>query len=169
MDNIRQEKLKSSVRQESAKAPEKKKSPESKEIKNKAKEILQTAESAESQEGVELGEGKISETAGEDKVYAPMSGVKAYTADQIEAIRAKLLAAVPPQEVMIKQIKRKLIKQEKALQKKKKNLQKKADRRAFELTIVVAQLRKIREYFSMLVHATYEMVKHLWLKIVHGI
>ncbi len=145
---------------------------ETKEIKKKASKVLESrgAEAAEGQEGVELSEGKISETVGEDKAHAPQGqGAKTYTADEIEVIRAKLLAALPPQEVMIKQIKRKLYRQEDVLTKKMKKYRRKAHRHAFELTIVVGKLREIHAYFTMLAHATYELIKHLWLKIVHGV
>lgn len=145
---------------------------EAKEVKKRASEVLESrgAEAAEGQEGVELSEGKVSETAGEDKAYAPAGqGAKAYTADEIEAIRAKLLAALPPQEVMIKQIKRKLYKEEAVLTKKMKRYRRKAHKHAFELTIIVGKLREIHAYFTMLAHATYELIKHLWLKIVHGV
>lgn len=142
------------------------------EIKKKAADVVKTesAETAETQEGVEMAEGRVSESASEDKSRAAQTGGKrSYTADEIEAIRAKLLAALPSQDVMLKQIKRTLYSEEKTLMKKMKRARKQAHKRAFELTIIVAQLRKIREYFSILVHATYEMVKNLWLKIVHGV
>lgn len=141
-----------------------------KEVKQKASKVLESesAEAAEGQEGVELSEGKVSEVSSEDKAYAPAGSGKAYSADEIEAIRAKLLAALPPQEVMIRQIRKKLGQQEKNLTKRMKKLQKKSHTNAFHLTIVVSQLRKIREYFSKLAHATYELIKHLWLEIVHG-
>lgn len=142
------------------------------EVKKKAAEVMHSdsVEAVEGQEGVEGLDGKISEVSSEDKAHAPAAtGGKSYSADEIEAIRAKLLAALPPQDVMIKQIRKKLYKEEKVLTKRMKKLQKKAHTHAFHLTLVTAQLRKVREYFSMLAHATYEMIKHLWLKIVHGV
>ena len=157
---------------ESGKTPEKGKPLGSKEIKRKAVEAvrIEGAETSEAAEGAEGFEGKISEVAGEQKAYAPQGiGQKSYTADEIEAIRAKLLAALPPQEVMIRQIRKKLRRDEKVLTKRLKKLRKKSHTHAFYLAIVVAQLRKIQEFFEMLAHATYEMVKRLWLKIVHGV
>lgn len=142
------------------------------EVKEKTGKVLrsESAEAAESSEGVERGDGRVSETASEDKAFAPATGGQAaYTADEIEAIRAKLLAALPSQEIMVRQIKSRLIAEEKVLTKRMKKLQKKAHLHAFQLTEVVAQLRRLREYFSMLAHATFELVKHLWLKIVHGV
>lgn len=173
MDNSSPEKLRPSITTErERKAPSHK--PETvKEVHKKTSEVMKQGEAAESAEGmagVESFEGKVSEVAGENKSFAPTAGFgKNYSADEIEAIRAKLLAALPPQEVMIKQIRRKLYAQEKVLTKRMKKLKKKAHKHAFQLTIVVMQLRKLREYFSMLVHATYEIIKHLWLKIVHGV
>lgn len=154
----------------SVRTPEK--SSVSQETGKRTAEILKTesAEAAEGQEAVELSEGKISEQTSEDKRYAPYTGAgRGYSADQIEAIRAKLLAAIPPQEIMVKQIKNKLFKDRRDLAKRMKKVIGKADRKAFELNIIVAQLRKISEYFSLLAHATYELVKTLWLKIVHGV
>lgn len=141
-----------------------------KEVGQRAKDVLGTEGAAESQAGVEMNEGKVSEVSTEDKAYAPAAGgAKAYSADEIEAIRAKLLAALPPQEVMIREIRKKLRQEEKVLNQRLKKYRKHAHTKAFQLTLVVAQLRKLREYFSVLLHATFELVKHLWLKIVHGV
>lgn len=156
-----------------AKKPETKESPAaSRDVKTKASEVLRsdTAEGKDGAEDAEMGSGKVSEGLGEDKAHAAQTGGKAQRSDdEIEAIRAKLLAAIPPQAVMIKQIKNKLLKEERVLTKRMGKLRKRSHREAWQLTIVVAKLRKIREYFSTLAHATYEMVKHLWLKIVHGV
>lgn len=139
-------------------------------VKQKAAEVISTAESVEDQEGIESGD-RVSEAMSEDKKSGPQTsgGKKSYSQDEIEAIRAKLLAALPPQEVMIKQIRKKLVKNEKVLTKKMRSLQRNSHMEAYQLNIVVAQLRRVREYFAMLAHATYEMIKHLWLKIVHGV
>ena len=156
---------------ESVKAPQK---PEAaKEVSKKASEVMNThggVESKEGQESAEFNLGNVSENAGEDQENAGVGAAsKAYTADEIETIRAKLLAALPSQKVMVEQIRKKLYKEEKVLEKRMKKLQGRADRNAFELTILVRQLRKVREYFAVLAHATFEMIKHLWLKIVHGV
>lgn len=173
MDNTSpysREKLESQTSSEAVKPLPKK--PEGlKEVKKTAEKVLraETAEAYEGQEGAEFSEGKVSESASEDKTHAPQTGASSYSVDQIEAIRAKLLAALPPQEIMIKQIKKTLHRREKILTERMKKLQKKSHLHAFHLNIIVAQLRRIREYFSMLAHATYELIKHLWLKIVHGV
>lgn len=142
------------------------------EVARATSEVIQTdgIDANEGQEGVEAGLGRVSEGASEDKNKAAQGGAKrVYSNDEIEAIRAKLLAALPPQEVMIREIRKKLYNQEKILTKRMKSLQKHSHTQAFHLTIVISQIRKVREYFSILAHATYEMIKHLWLKIVHGV
>lgn len=173
MDTQAREKLESRPFSESPKGPEKQtERPSDKNVKEKASELLQsdTVEAAEGQEGAEMADGKVSEMAAEDKAKASQGGAKKkYSDDEIEAIRAKLLAALPSQAMMVKQIRKKLQREEKVLVKRMKKLQKKSHVNAFQLTIVVAQLRKVREYFFLLAHATFEMVKHLWLKIVHGV
>lgn len=139
-------------------------------VKKRTHEVRQTLESAEITETAEAGGETISESAGEDKARGPTGGaIKSYSTDQIEAIRAKLLKALPPQEVMIRDIRKKLNFEEKNLTKKIKRLRKQAHTHAFELTNLVMQLRNIREFFATLAHATYEIIKHLWLKIVHGV
>lgn len=174
MDNASREKLHSQEASQSQKGPESQgeKQLGTKEVKQKTSELLksQGVDAAEDQEGAEFSEGKVSEVSSEDKAHAAQGGAgKAYSSDEIEAIRAKLLAALPPQEDMIRQIRKKLGQQEKILTKRMKKLQKKPHRNAFHLTVIVSQLRKVREYFSKLAHATYELVKHLWLEIVHGV
>ncbi|MFA6521562.1 MAG: hypothetical protein WCT53_04215 [Candidatus Gracilibacteria bacterium] len=143
-----------------------------KEAGKKASDVLgaNSVDNAESQDGAEAIDGKISESAGEDKSkYAAGQGKAKRTDDEIEAIRAKLLAAIPPREVMIKQITKKLRQEEKKLTKEFGKLSKTAHKNAFQLNIVVMQLRKVKDYFAILAHATYELIKHLWLKIVHGV
>lgn len=168
-----QEKLRHADRGTSEKSATPQKPEAAKEVSKKASDVMQSRGGAESKDGKESTEfsiGNVSENAGEDKENAGAGGgAKNYTADEIEAIRAKLLAALPSQEVMIKQIRKKLFKEEKILEKRMKKLQKSAHKNAFQLTVVVRQLRKVREYFSLLAHATFEMLKHLWLKIVHGV
>lgn len=168
MDTKSQEKLRLDGGLESpGRGAEKQKPKESKEVKKKTAEVLQ-ADGIEDQEGLETG--KVSEQTSEDKSTAPAaSGGKTYSNDEIEAIRARLLKALPPQAVMIRQIRKKLVSDEKVLTKRMNKLRKKAHLHAYEMTKLVMQIRKIKEYFSMLAHATYEMIKHLWLKIVHGV
>ena len=95
MGNEAKEQLRPRVSTDAKKAPEK--SLKDKETGRKAAEILKSegVEANEGQEGTEAM-GKVGEEASEDKRYAPYTGSGAgYSADQIEIIRAKLLAALP--------------------------------------------------------------------------
>lgn len=170
MDKALPEKLRPRITQKKD-AEQREKSLETRGVKERAAEVftVPSQEALEVQEGIESG--KISEVTTEDKAQTPVpAGTrKVYSTDEIEAIRAKLLATLPPQEVMVKQIRKKLKKQEALLTKKMKQLQRRSHQNAFYLTIVIAKLRKIQEYFSLLAHATFELIKHLWLKIVHGV
>lgn len=125
----------------------------------------------ESIEGtLELRGGKVSEEISEDKKKAPSSkGGKAITFDEREALRAKLLASLPSEAVMRKQILTVLQKKERVLMREQRRLVRLAYRAAYQLNTVVARLREIRRYFAMIAHATFDIVKHLWLKIVHGL
>lgn len=140
-------------------------------LANKAAELIGKDASLEGQEGSGNVDGNISEDVGEDKNTGSQGGVHggALTDEEKEELRAKLLASVPTQEVMIKEIRKKLISQERHLIKKITKLESKAHKNAFQLTIMVQQLRMVREYFRQIARATYELVKHLWLKIVHGV
>lgn len=143
-----------------------------KDVHNRAHEVLQGNEdSVDASEGAE-GDGRVSENEGnasENKSSTHGSAAKARTTDEIEAIRARLLKSAPSQETMVKQIKKHLYKEERQLEKELSSLEGKAAKNAYEMANVVAKLRKLKEYFSILAHATFELVKHLWLKIVHGV
>ena len=140
-------------------------------IKGNATEIIGQIESDEDTESsAEFSEGKVSEKVKEDKKQGSAGkGGKIMTQDEIDAIRAKLLSNLPPQTIMMKQIKNKLVKQEKVLYREYRKYKKMGTKAAFQLNIVVAQLRKIKEYFGILANATFDIIKNLWLKIVHGV
>lgn len=125
-------------------------------------------EDGETAEGLKMGD--VSEETTEDKKRASGSGVAATKSDdEIAAIRAKLLANLPTEKVMVRQIKAKLIKDEKRLNKEYSKAMRLGQKAAFRLVQVVAQLRKINDYLAMLANATFDVVKQLWLKIVHGV
>lgn len=174
MNSVKPEKLKAAEHAETKKeASERTEIGATKTVQEGASRIIDTAgvESAEGKDaGLELSEGKVSEIATEQRKKAASSGIPVTrTADEVEAIRAKLLQNLPPAEVMVAQIKQSLRRDQKQLQKHFKKAQKIGDKAAFQLNVIVAQLRKIREYFAMLANATFEVLKQLWLKIVHRV
>lgn len=143
---------------------------ESKDIQKGASDVLKNGESDEGSEDSESADGNVSENASDDKSKAGQGGgKKKYTDDEIEAIRAKLLASAPPHEMMVKEIRKKLFKEEHQLEKECSKYLARADKNAYELSVVVRKMRQVKAYLAIIAHATYEMVKHLWLKIVHGV
>lgn len=164
------EKLKISQKSSSKEAFSAKEIQEAREVKESAGEIVKTIESREGMGVAEIVEGKIAEKAKEGKKVVPAGSFPAVrTADEIEAIRTKLLQNLPSQEIMVKQIKRKLKVDERALTKQFKKIRKMGHKAAYQLNIVVAKLRKVREYLAILANATFEVIKQLWLKIVHDV
>lgn len=138
------------------------------EVRSQATEVLGDSESSEEAEG----DGRVSENTSEDKSKQSQGSAKttkAMTDDEKEQLRAKLLASPPTPETMQKEIRRVLMKQEHALEKEKASLERQAHKNAYKLTQVMGQLRVVKDYFNQLARATYEVVKHLWLKIVHGV
>lgn len=174
MASVKPEKLKASetaeARREEAASREIR---EAKEIHEGAARVVERAVEpvTEGKEAaLEFVEGKVSEIATEQRKKAAFGGMPvARTADEIEAIRAKLLQNLPPRDVMVAQIKQTLRRDQRHLQKQYEKAKRLGDKAAYQLNIIVAQLRKIREYFAMLVNATFEVLKQLWLKIVHKV
>lgn len=173
MDQKGKERLQTLEAGESKEAPQKSEIGGTKEIQKEAASVVETAgvEAVQGKEaGVELSEGKVGEQVSELKKKGPAGAWPATkTADEIETIRARLLQNLPSHEIMMHQIKQTLRRQEKDLQKQYKKVRRMGDKAAYKLNIVVAQLRKIREFLSVLANATFEMIKNLWLKIVHGV
>lgn len=154
-------------RQQHASSKEVKKPEAAEKVHKQTSEVLGKDEV---EAGTEFSMGTVAEGAQEDKSKAGQGGGgQAKGDDDVEAIRAKLLARVPPQEVMVRQIKKKLYGEQHKLLRHVGDLSRRADKNAYLLTEIIKKLRVVREYFSVLAHATYEMVKHLWLKIVHGV
>jgi hypothetical protein len=143
-------------------------------------EVARTIENAATAE-VTSESGEISEKQREDdkKQMSGGNGAKQQkkdiSAEEVEAIRSKLLAQISkmgPQKakrMMVSQIKAKLSTKERHLEKEYRKLSRMGHKAAYRLVQVVARLRKVREYFSKLADATFEVMKQLWLKIVHNV
>lgn len=142
-------------------------------VKKGAESVLgAAAEGADSNEDGGEAMGNVSESNSEDKKTGSQGGAKggkAMTTDEIEQLRAKLLASAPPQTDMVKQIRRVLSDQEHKLEDEFSDLASNPQKDPAKFVEVVSKMRQIRVYFDSMLNATYEYVKHLWLKIVHGI
>ncbi len=141
-------------------------------VKQGAESVLGATESADSNEDGGEAMGNVSESNSEDKKQASQSGAKGgktMTTDEIEQLRAKLLANAPAQTDMIRQIKKVLNDQEHKLENDFSRLVSNPQKNPEKFVEVVSKMRQIRVYLDSMLNATYEYVKHMWLKIVHGI
>lgn len=124
-------------------------------------------------EGIaETGTEKISEqreTASEQKGIGHVQSQTQGAAQQVQsaAIKAKLLERLPAERVMKREIRGNLNGQINHLMKSAKKAEKRDD--YFELNRIVALIRSLKDSLSDLMYATYEMIKNLWLKVMHGI
>ncbi len=82
-------------------------------------------------------------------------------------IKAKLLQNLPSEKRMVKDIENTLSKEMKVLRKRANMAIKLGN--AFEFTNIIAKIREMKNTIANLAHATYEMIRNIWLKIVHGI
>lgn len=83
--------------------------------------------------------------------------------------RAELINSQPTQKDMIVDIQKTLNSKLEDLFEKKKKLQKKNLVAISEFNDVVSQIRNVNNLLGKVAHASYEALKALWLKIVHGI
>jgi hypothetical protein len=92
---------------------------------------------------------------------------KKMTKKEAEALKKKLMRELPPPRAMIREIRAHVHHEIKMLEKQAA----KAERagKFKELADSVSRMRELRVMLYDLLHATAEMVKNLWLKVVHGI
>lgn len=84
--------------------------------------------------------------------------------------KAQLLKELPPEPKMRKEVKFALKNEISNLEKQKNRMISNPLNNNFnQLNIIVQKLRELKHIFATLAQATYEMLKNLWLKYVHGI
>ena len=135
------------------------------------------AKVAETVEGLDVMTGaekvsEVKEKASEQKpVQKTQTGTKQQakktTAESEAAIKERLLKKLPAPVIMKHQIKHELNKEVSKLKSQARQANRKGA--AYELNKIVARLRELKELISSLAHATYEYIRNLWLKVVHGI
>lgn len=129
---------------------------------------------AESMSGVEINVGsKLSEIVStlppEEKAAAPIATRKSHklTAQQL---RDKLLASLPSERKMKAEIASQIKREVSDLQSKAKTMVYfSGSVNYFELNNILAKIRELTDILYSLVKATFEMIKNLWLRFVHGI
>jgi hypothetical protein len=70
---------------------------------------------------------------------------------------------------MVSDIRRKVSLELKSLEMKESRAKRKGVKAAKEYNEVVAQIRGLRKILASMAQATYDQLKKLWLKVVHGI
>ncbi|OIP81797.1 hypothetical protein COW94_01985 [Candidatus Peregrinibacteria bacterium CG22_combo_CG10-13_8_21_14_all_44_10] len=123
-------------------------------------------DASETTEFVDKLPGESGEKSSEDDSQSSGSGATAQDdgtdAAALEGIEAMTL---PPRNVMKREVRNALIKEEGRLRNEASQYSRQGD--YFELNNVLAKIREIRFTLAELVRATYENLKSLWLKYVY--
>ena len=140
-------------------------------LKSNATSVLEGVDGAESAEG---GDGKIAEKAHEGVGEHRQSTAGKFqqfqtqmTAAQADALKKKLLEIPPERRQMIREIQKHIHREIKVLQKDAHRCQKQGKFK--ELNELVRRMRELTDLLNRLARATADVVKNLWLKVVHGI
>ena len=118
-----------------------------------------TGEVAEKKEGI--GENRQA-TGGKFQQFS-----KKMTDEEAESLKKKLLEKPPMRREMVQEIRSHIHKEIIQLEKAAGRYKRKGKFR--ELAYTVRRIRELRGILSDLFNATAEMVKNLWLRVVHGI
>lgn len=133
--------------------------------------LPETTEIAEKIEAVEIPSEKVTENVSEKRDKKGDSAAFAsQKASQVKKIREELLKNPPSEKQMRREVEMALGKEIKKLQKQTNAIiYNPANRDFHKLNIVVQKLREFRRILASLAQVTYEMLKNLWLRFVHGI
>lgn len=139
-------------------------------IKPAPKGIQNGTENLENAEVRNVVSEITSETASEEGNADGTSAAQAASQAQraaFEEHKKALIASKPPAEEMVRDINAKLKQEKKYLKTDERKYRRMGDLN--NLGKIIARLREINESMATVAHATYELLKKLWLKIVHGI
>ena len=139
-------------------------------IKSAPKGVQNGTENLENAEVRNVVSEITSETAGEENTGSSTSAAQIASQAQraaFEEEKKALIASNPPEEEMMRDINIKLKKEKNDLKGDERKYRRTGDLN--NLGKIVARLREINETMATVAHATYEILKKLWLKIVHGI
>lgn len=146
------------------KSPEKSAKKDSREVKEAVrvgKEALGTIESIESVEAT----GEVSEVSSAKKEGGMQGTISGMTYAQV---KAALLQNMPTEREMVKQIETQIRQEIKVLHKRAmKMVAQKGS--FFEINNIMKKVRELRGILAMLAKASYEALKTLWLRFVHGV
>lgn len=92
---------------------------------------------------------------------------KKMTKQEAEDLKKRLLKDLPPSKTMIKEIRAHVRQEIKHLEREAARAERNGKFK--ELSDTVSRMRELRIMLFDLLHATAEIIKNLWLKVVHGI
>lgn len=127
-------------------------------------------ESSDSSEDGAESLGHVSEKSSEGKESKGDSATTSKGDDgsaAVASVRQQIINSKPTKKQMLNDIHKHFKKEQKMLHKKLIRCARRED--WHEYTGAMARLRQIRDMLSNLVHATYDALKNVWLKVVHGI
>jgi len=145
-------------------ASEKPAQKESREVKEAVTAGKEAVEAIEGMESVEAT-GEVSEANSSRKEGGKQGMISGMTYAQV---KAALLNNLPEESKMRGQIKTEIEKEIKYLHKKAMKMVGKKDN-FFELNNVMKKIRELRGILAMIAKASYDALKTLWLRFVHGV
>ncbi|KKR07011.1 MAG: hypothetical protein UT33_C0006G0087 [Candidatus Peregrinibacteria bacterium GW2011_GWC2_39_14] len=113
----------------------------------------------------------VSELPPEQKQTSPAGGGTTHKSHKLTAaqMRAKLLANLPSEKRMKTDISTEIEKEVEELKSKAKSMRYFGPANYYEMNNIIAKIHELNDILSSLVTATFEMLKSLWLRFVHGI
>jgi hypothetical protein len=134
--------------------------------------VENTGEAIETIQFNESGNERVSERVHEGKEIkgdAKRSTTRSSkgTEESIAAVKERLLERLPRERVMKREIKSTVDNEIQSLFKNAKKAERSGN--IFLLNNIVAKIRELKNLLANLAYITYEALKNLWLKIVHGI
>ncbi len=131
---------------------------------------IEGVESAEEGEGAEVM-GRVSEVESKvsDKDFGGRSAKAQQQMDPAQ-LKAHLLKTAPSEKVMRKQVEKEIIREIKHLRKKAVKMSRSPGEMSyFEMTNIMQRIRELKGLLTGLVKASYETLRTLWLRYVHGV
>jgi len=167
MDKIKETNLEAQVPK---KTPDKKPQKEDKKLKEMAKGVTEGVKDlgVEGKEGSESSfEARISEASEmlQEDQGSGVSPVQQATSQAAQMVQVKAaLGTLPSRAKMRLQVKKQLTKE---INKLNKKINKTVN--PYELNNLMSRVRELRHFLARLAVATYEVLKNIYLKVIHGI
>jgi len=114
----------------------------------------------------EYTQGSVGENQGATGTTQTKSAPAPAILEDREALKERLLASAPQAAVMREQIQDVLFKEKTRLE---RELRQSSKRDPFNMSRIIAELRSVMRAIEESARATYEVLKDMWLKLVHNL